>query len=56
MLTRSSLEVLDISFRKFTTVMALGYSQNIVSAQYLVNEWMEFDQMFHTLQIKPVPR
>ena len=25
----------------YNTVMALGYCQNLVSAQSLVNEWME---------------
>ena len=31
----------------YYTVMPLGYCQNFVSAQYLVNESMEFDQILH---------
>ena len=29
----------------YNTVMALGYCQNYVSAPYLVNQSMEFDQI-----------
>ena len=31
----------------FNRVIALVYCQNCVSAQYLLNELMEFDQILH---------
>ena len=31
----------------YNTVMALGYCQNFVSAQFFVNELMEFDQILY---------
>ena len=31
----------------YNTVIALGFCQNFVSAQYLVKELMEFDQFLH---------
>ena len=32
-------------------VMALGYRQNLVSAQYLVNEFMEFNHFAFALTL-----
>ena len=40
MMTRQFLQI-------YNRVMALGYSQNFVSAQYFVNNFMEFDQILH---------
>ena len=36
--------------------MALGYSQNFVSAQYLVNDLTEFDQILYMLHVNPYPK
>ena len=48
LLTRSTLGLLHVNFHKFTKrVMAFGFCQIFVSAQYLVNESMEFDQILH---------
>ena len=46
-ITRSGLGLLPINFRKFTTVMAHGYCQNFISAKYLENKSVEFDQILH---------
>ena len=31
----------------YNTVMALGYCQNFIFAQYLVNKMMEFDKILY---------
>ena len=38
----------------YNTVIALGYCQNFVSAQYLVQELMEFNQVMHMHWLLPV--
>ena len=35
----------------YTRVMVLGYHQNFVSAQYLLNEFMAFGQILHVLTL-----
>ena len=53
-LASSRLGLLGVHFSKFyNRVMAFDYRHNFVSAQYLVNESMEFDQILHMHWPKP---
>ena len=49
-LTRSRLGLLTVIFRKFVTELstALNRCQNFDPAQYLENDWTEFDQILYT--------
>ena len=39
--------LVELLLQIYKRVMALGYSQHYISAQNLVNELMDFDQILH---------
>ena len=55
MLTRSSLGLLHVNFRKFTTELWPLTCQNFVSAQYLDDKSMEFDLRYSVLRLAMIP-